>query len=54
MPASLVTSQFAILERPRTDESDIATLDASQSPAQVLQAALALLAAQRRPPGALE
>ena len=54
MPASLVTSQFATLERPRTDESDIATLDASQSRAQVLQAALAALGAQRRPPFALE
>jgi gluconokinase len=54
MPASLVMSQFAILERPRSDENDIATLDASQGPAQVLQAALASLDAQPQSPGALE
>jgi gluconokinase len=43
MPASLVPSQFATLEPPAPEETDIATLDASAAPATVLAAALQAL-----------
>jgi gluconokinase len=50
MPASLVPSQFAALERPAPDESDTVTLEAGAPPATVLAAALEALRA--RPPRA--
>jgi gluconokinase len=43
MPASLVPSQFATLETPAEDETDVLTLDASAAPAIVLARALEAL-----------
>ncbi|HTT06056.1 MAG TPA: gluconokinase [Steroidobacteraceae bacterium] len=43
MPASLVPSQFATLEPPAPEETDIVTLDASAAPATVLARALQAL-----------
>jgi len=43
MPASLVPSQFATLEPPGAEETDVVTLDAAQAPATVLAGALEAL-----------
>ncbi|HEX4051970.1 MAG TPA: gluconokinase [Steroidobacteraceae bacterium] len=43
MPASLVPSQFATLEPPSPEETDVVTLDASTAPAIVLAGALSAL-----------
>ena len=43
MPASLVSSQFATLEPPTSDERDVITVDADNAPASVLAAALEAL-----------
>lgn len=51
MPASLVSSQFATLEPPTPDESDVVTLDADAAPASVLAAALEALRTQDRSHG---
>lgn len=49
MPASLVPSQFATLEPPAPEETDIVTLDASAAPATVLARALQALRPTQSP-----
>ena len=44
MPASLVADQFAVLERPMTDEADAITLDATRPLDRLVEEAAALLA----------
>jgi gluconokinase len=53
MPASLVPSQFAALEPPSLGETDIVTLDAGDTPANILASALQALRSAR-PHGALQ
>jgi gluconokinase len=43
MPASLVPSQFATLEPPSAEETDVVTVDAGTAPATVLASALEAL-----------
>jgi gluconokinase len=49
MPASLVPSQFATLEPPSPEETDVVTLDAGRAPPSVLACALEALRSARPP-----